>query len=164
MTSNAISPADPLLSSRAVSRLLTAGTLCAVIDALWAMALAMNAGRPPLGVWAGVAAVALGPSLKLSGASALLTGLAVHTTVAFSWSALFLLIESRWTALQRALRSPRGLLLASAVYGPFVWIMMSTVLIPLRTGNAPNISGRWVLQLCAHALFVGLPIVWGARR
>ena len=48
---------------------------------------------------------------------------------------------------------------AAAVYGPFVWVVMSMVVIPALTRRPPTITVRWWNQFVGHAIFVGVPIV-----
>ena len=55
------------------------------------------------------------------------------------------------------------MLLIAALYGPFIWLTMSGLVIPMLTGRALTIAPRWFVQMCGHMAFVGLPIVWGAR-
>jgi hypothetical protein len=50
------------------------------------------------------------------------------------------------------------------VYGPFIWLVMSLVVIPLLLHRPPAISIRWWVQLLGHFPFVGLPIVACANR
>jgi hypothetical protein len=148
----------------ATGRWTRAGIALALADFVWATILAVANGNPPLGPWNAVARTAFGPDALESGPVAIAVGLCVHIGVAFGWSGLYVLIESRWSALRRLVSTPAGLLAAAAVVGPLVWILMSSVVIPLRTGRALTITSRWFIQLAGHVLFVGLPIVWGARR
>jgi hypothetical protein len=45
------------------------------------------------------------------------------------------------------------------MYGPFVWLVMSLVVIPLLLRRPPTIGFRWWVQFVGHFPFVGLPIV-----
>ena len=47
----------------------------------------------------------------------------------------------------------------ACVYGPCVWLVMSSIVVPLLLHRSPTISIRWWVQLIGHAPFVGLPIV-----
>jgi uncharacterized membrane protein YagU involved in acid resistance len=47
----------------------------------------------------------------------------------------------------------------AALYGPFVWLVMSMLVIPLLLHRPPAITSRWWIQLIGHIPFVGLPIV-----
>jgi hypothetical protein len=50
------------------------------------------------------------------------------------------------------------------MYGPFIWLMMSLVVIPTATGKMPSFNFRWWLQVFAHIPFVAVPLVFTARR
>jgi len=47
----------------------------------------------------------------------------------------------------------------AALYGPFIWMVMSLVVIPLLLHRPPTITIRWWIQLIGHIPFVGVPIV-----
>ncbi len=147
-----------------LARLLRAGAFVAVIDFCWALVLTAAYGRPPMSVWNGVASTAFGPEMLQAGMRGIAIGLAMHVTVAFSWSTVFLALDANIAALRRAVSTRLGELAVGAVYGPVIWILMSCVVIPTMTGNPPNITARWFIQLAGHSVFVGIPIVLGARR
>ncbi len=146
------------------ARFARAGVATAIGDFVWATILAFSNGNPLLGPWNAVARVAFGPDVFEPGAVAIAVGLCVHVCVAFGWSGFYVLVESQWSALRRTVATPAGLVGVAAIVGPVVWMVMSMVVIPIRTGREPTINGRWFIQLAGHALFVGLPLVWGARR
>ena len=81
-----------------LARLLIAGLLTAVVDGLWACVLTLLYGRPVLSVWQGVAATAFGPRMLDGGVASAALGGTMHAGVAFTWSAIFLLLvlRSRW--------------------------------------------------------------------
>ena len=75
----------------------------AVWDAVCATALSVFAyGTTAGGVWQGVAATALGPT-TVTGAAAVAAGLALHSSVALTWSALFVSAARAWPFLRRAI-------------------------------------------------------------
>jgi uncharacterized membrane protein YagU involved in acid resistance len=57
------------------------------------------------------------------------------------------------------LTSRYGIFKVAAVYGPFIWMFMSLVVIPLLLHRPPTFNIRWWVQLIGHFPFVGLPIV-----
>ena len=89
----------------------------------------------------------------------MLVGLVMHAGVAFAWTAVFLALALMSPALRRVVERPAGVIAASAVYGPAIWLVMSLLVIPGLTGRAPTIDDRWWIQLLAHIPFVALPIV-----
>jgi hypothetical protein len=105
--------------------------------------------------------VLLGPGAFDGGLRTALVGLAMHVAVAFTWAAVFLVLVRRAAWLRQILRSRYGVLEVAAVYGPFVWTVMSLVVIPVLVRRPPTINFRWWVQLVGHIPFVGLPIVAG---
>lgn len=146
----------------AMSRLLRAGVLTGISDALWAIVLTVvihqrgTAGS----VWRGVASVVFGKERLTGGVPATILGLVMHFGVAFTWSAIFLLLVTRSHWLRAVLDSPYGILKVAAVYGPFIWVAMSFVVIPLFTHRLPPVTINWWVQFAGHFLFVGVPLVW----
>lgn len=141
------------------SRLIVAGVATAVADGLFASVLSrFFYGSTVTRLWQNVASVLLGKSAFEGGMRTALIGLAMHVAVAFFWSAVFLLLFTYWRWIRDA-----GLKIA-VIYGPFVWLVMSLVVIPLLMKRPPNITVRWWVQLIGHIFFVGLPIVASIRR
>jgi hypothetical protein len=149
------------VGSRATSRLIRAGLLTGVSDAIWAMVAAVLVFHrtSAAGVWRGVASVLLGKEALTGGAPATIIGLVMHFGVAFSWSAIFLFLVTRSPKLRAVLDSPYGVLKVAAIYGPFIWAFMSFVFIPLFTHRLPTVTINWWVQLVGHMIFVGLPLV-----
>jgi hypothetical protein len=147
-----------------VSRLVRTGLLTGIVDGSWAIVLTLIYGRSLARLWQGIAATLFGGRMLEGGAATVALGVAMHFGVAFAWSAVFLLLVARSTYLRRVLDSHYGPLKIAAVYGPFIWIVMSGVVIPLLTRKPLVVTGRWWIQLLGHVVFVGLPIAWGAAR
>ena len=152
---------EKMIRSRGLVR---AGLLTGVIDGLWAIVLTLLYGRTIIRLWQGVAATAFGAGMFDGGVPTALLGVVMHFGVAFTWSAVFLLLVTRSPWLRRVLDSPFGVIKVAAVYGPFIWIVMSAIVIPALTHNAVAITGRWWIQLAGHIVFVGMPIVWSIAR
>ena len=168
-------PAGPshLIDSRVVTkgmpddwpgRLLLAGLLTGVVDGLFACVAAVLFGSTPTRTFQGVAATLLGVGAFQGGIRTALVGLLMHFGVAFGWSAVFLFGVSRLGSIQRTLAARHGIARVAALYGPFIWLVMSLIVIPLLLRRPPAITARWWVQLAGHAPFVGLPIVWGSTR
>jgi hypothetical protein len=88
-----------------------------------------------------------------------LIGLVMHLGVALTWSSVFLALVMFWPWLARRIATPGGIVMVAALYGPFVWMVMSLVVIPTLTGRPPSITIRWWVQFFGHIPFVALPIV-----
>src|SRR5215208_7036987 len=146
---------------RDVTRLLVRAWLTiAIVDAIFATTLPVVAYGQPLGrVWQGVASVLLGPSAMQGGARTMLVGLVMHFGVALAWSTVFLTLTLALPRLRQVVATPAGILAASALYGPVIWMIMSLVVIPRLTARLPTIDLRWWVQLVAHIPFVAIPIV-----
>jgi hypothetical protein len=145
-------------------RLARAAVLTFVVDGLWAIVLTHLYGRSTSALWQGVATTAFGPTTSAQEPRSVALGLVVHFSVAFTWSAVLLVLVSRWRWLGDLLESPYGPIKIAVVWGPLIWIVMSAVVIPLRTGNPVVNSLRWWIQAAGHIVFVGLPMAWGARK
>jgi len=142
------------------SRLVRAGLLTGITDGLFATVLVtFFYGSTATRLWQGVASTLLGRTAFDGGIPVALIGLLMHFGVAFAWSAVFLFVVLRASWVRRRLDSSYGVIKVAALYGPFVWLVMSLAVIPLLVHNAPAISYRWWIQLIGHFPFVGLPIV-----
>ena len=140
-------------------RFLAAALTTAGTDGLFACVLALFYGSTITRVWQSVASTVLGRSAYEGGVKTALVGVAMHFGVAFLWSFVFLQIARNSGAVQRVLASRGGIMKVATVYGPFVWMVMSLVVIPLLVKRPPTIIWRWWIQLIGHIPFVALPIV-----
>ena len=148
-----------------MGRLIRAGVLTGIIDGLFSSVLSVAFyGSTATRLFQGVAATLIGPKAFDGGTSTALVGVLMHFGVAFGWSAVFLLAVSRSPWIRRVLASRYGLFRVAAVYGPFIWLVMSLVVIPSLLHRAPAITIRWWVQLIGHFPFVGLPIVAAAAK
>ncbi|HET6897036.1 MAG TPA: hypothetical protein VFK70_01765 [Vicinamibacteria bacterium] len=148
------------MSRDTIPRLLRAGLLTGIVDGLFSSVLsAFFYGSTVSRLFQGVASVLLGSEALDGGTRTALIGLLMHFGVAFAWSAVFLFLVLRWEWIRGLLASPYGVLKVAALYGPFVWMVMSLVVIPLLTHRPPRITMRWWIQWFGHIPFVGVPIV-----
>jgi hypothetical protein len=114
--------------------------------------------------WQGVASVPFGPSVFQMGSRGTALGLTLHLLVALVWSTLFVVALNSSVRLRRLVGRPAGAFLAACIYGPFIWLVMSLVVIHLATGKMPAFGFRWWVQIFAHIPFVAIPLVFTARR
>lgn len=144
---------------------LRAGLLTGVVDGLFASVLSVAVFDSTVArLFQGVASTLIGRGALDGGTPTALLGLVMHFGVALGWSAVFLLITMRSAWVRHLLASPAGSVKVAAVYGPFIWLVMSLVVIPVLLQRPPNISSRWWIQLVGHVPFVGLPIVASIAR
>ena len=149
----------------ALSRLVRAGLLTGVTDGLFSSVLAVAAYHSTVTrLFQGVAATLLGKAAFDGGTSTAALGVAMHFGVAFGWSAVFLFLAVRSSRLRARLDSPNGVITVAALYGPFIWLVMSLAVFPLLMHRPPAITIRWWVQLIGHFPFVGLPIVASIAR
>jgi len=142
------------------SRLVRAWLLTAVTDGLFSSVLAaFFYGSTVTRLWQGVASVLIGAVAFEGGAHTALIGLVMHFGVAFGWAAVFLFVVTRLPLVRRVLATRYGVAKVAAVYGPFIWVMMSIVIIPRFTHRPPTFNYRWWIQFFGHIPFVALPIV-----
>jgi len=148
------------MSSTVRSTFVRAWLTIALVDWLFASTYGVLSYHSTVArVWQGVGSVVLGPAALQGGLRTVLVGTALHLCVAFVWTAVFLgaaLLSQRLRAL---IATPGGVMAAAIVYGPLVWIVMSTLVVPAASGRPPKIGARWLVQAVAHVFFVALPIV-----
>jgi hypothetical protein len=143
-----------------MSRLVRAGLLTGVTDGLFATVQSLlTPGSTVMKLWQGVASTVLGKSAYDGGIPTALLGVLMHFCVAFGWSAVFLFVVMRSSWVRRTVSSPSGVVGIAALYGPFIWLVMSLIVIPVLLHRPPKITSRWWIQLVGHIPFVGLPIV-----
>jgi hypothetical protein len=146
-------------------RWLRAGLLTALCDGTFSSVLSVFFYHSTVArLFQGVASTLLGKAALDGGTPTALIGVAMHFGVAFGWSAVFLFVVSRWRWVRALLASNLGILKVAALYGPFVWLVMSLAVIPILLHRPPAITVRWLVQLIGHFPFVGLPIVWASCR
>ena len=142
-----------------LSRILLAGLLTGVTDGLFATVQTLLSGSSVTGLWQGVASVPLGPSMLKGGTQTALIGVLLHFCTAFFWSTVFFFLYNQSARLRGIVQSRFGALKVASIYGPFIGLFMSWVVIPLFLHRPPVIRPRWFVQLIGHIFFVGLPIV-----
>ena len=147
-------PASP------TARLARAGFLTALVDGLFSSVLSVAFYDSTVQrLFQGVAATLLGPEAFDGGARTAAIGVLMHIAVAFGWSAVFLVLFSRVRPVRDFVARPGGVFAAASLYGPFVWLVMSLVVIPFLLQRPPSITIRWWVQFFGHIPLVGLPIV-----
>jgi len=146
-------------------RLVRAGLLTALVDGTFSGCLAaFFYGSTVTRLFQGVASTLMGPRALEGGTHTAAIGVLMHIGVAFGWSAVFQFIVMRFGWIRRQLETPLGVVKVAAVYGPFVWLVMSLVVIPSLTHRPPAITYRWWVQLIGHFPFVGLPIAFASSH
>ena len=142
--------------------------LCGVLDITAACVQAwIQASRTPWQVLKGVASALWGAPAMSAGGGMAAIGLAMHFTVALTWTAVFYALSRRIAALRSA-----PLWIVGPIYGVLVFCVMNYATLPalswlrsLYLHTIPRWPGTmsWP-QLWIHMACVGTPIAWGVRR
>jgi hypothetical protein len=93
------------------------------------------------------------------GARTALIGLAMHFSVALTWSTVFLVLFTSFAWIRDVVASPGGIVKVAAIYGPAIWMFMSFVVVRTLANRPPTINVRWWIQFFGHIPFVAMPIV-----
>lgn len=150
----------PLDRGLVLGAIVAGGLVAGVLDALDAIiAFKWVLGFDPVPIYQFVASGALGPAAFTGGLPAAALGLAIHFAIAVSAAAVFTLASVRWRAL---VARPA---VTGAAFGIGVYLVMNHVVIPLSKIPASPFSLPLALNgVIGHALLVGLPIAYAARR
>lgn len=148
--------------------ILTGWLLCGVLDISAACIQAwIQNSRTPAAVLRGVASALWGRAAMDAGAGMAAIGLAMHFTVALTWTLVFYALSRRVRFLRTA-----PLWIVGPLYGICVFGAMNYGALPalswlrsLYLHTPPRWPGSmsWP-QLAIHMICVGTPIAWGVRR
>jgi len=146
--------------SHLIRAIAMGGLAAGVLDAIDAVvAFKAVLGFDPVPIYQFVASGMLGPRAFAGGTATALVGLGIHFLIAFSAAAVFVLASARWRGLVRHFAG------AGMLYGVGVFVVMSYVVIPLsRIPAAPFSLPLFLNGIIGHALLVGLPIAYAAKR
>jgi hypothetical protein len=139
---------------------LVGGAAAGILDAIDAVvAFKAVLGFDPIPIYQFVASGMLGPSAFSGGVGTALVGLGVHFLIAFTAAAVLVLASARWRGLSQ------HWVTAGALHGIGVFAVMNYVVIPLsRIPPGPFSLPLFLNGVIGHALLVGLPIAYAARR
>ena len=139
---------------------LVGGAIGGSLDLTYAIVFSAMRGTPPLRLLQSVASGLLGPAAYEGGASTALLGFLLHFFIALLMAAAFYVASRRWAFL---IRQP---LMASMLYGTFLYLFMQFVVLPLSAYPHPFTFRPWIfaLNLFVHIFLVALPMVMAARR
>lgn len=138
--------------------ILLATFACGVLDATAAITQAATLGMKPQRVWQGVASGLLGPRSFERGWRSGSLGLALHFVIACIISTIYVLSSQRLPFL---LTHP---LIAGALYGIAVFIVMFYVVLPLSRRPKRPFNLKFALtQLLIHIFVIGWSIALSAH-
>jgi len=148
-------------SSNALLAIFWGGLACGVFDITQAMvAFYLQSGLKPVTVLQSVASGLLGRASFQGGARTAALGAFLHFFIAFSWAAIYYL------ASRRLLFMTEKTVIAGLIYGEFVWIVMTFVVLPLSAIHRwPTWSKASIITgPIGHMFLVGLPIALAVKR
>jgi hypothetical protein len=142
------------------SLVLSGGIVAGTLDIAYACIFwALKAGVPAQRVFQSVAAGLLGEASFAGGNATAALGLALHVLIAISMSATYYLVARRWPLLRQR---P---FLCGAGYGLILYCIMNYIVVPLSAAGPGSKDPLWIgLTVAVHALLIGVPIAFFARR
>jgi hypothetical protein len=143
-----------------IRAVVSGGVAATVLDALDAViAFKTILGLDPVAVYQFVASGMLGQKAYNGGIATAVLGFAVHIAIAFSSAAIFVVAATKVRVLRDAW------FVFGLAYGVAVYFFMNDIVVPLSAiPPAPFSLALFVNGIVAHALLVGLPIAYFARR
>ncbi len=148
-------------------RFWCAGALVALLDGAFAIAVYAWVLRVATAtqVFQSIAAAFLGGASYRGGMASAALGIGMHVGIAFGWTLAYALLWTAAGSLRELTSSTAGVLVAGAVFGCGVWLIMDLVLVPLTRARAtPAASSLFFVMLAWHAVGVGWPIALLLRR
>jgi uncharacterized membrane protein YagU involved in acid resistance len=145
--------------ANATKAIVSAGTICGIMDITAALVVYGSMGAKPLRLLQGIAGGVLGPQTYTGGIATAVLGLALHFVIAFGAATVFFI----------ASRGIRSLLdhavVFGVLYGVVVYFFMQRVVIPLSRANRNPFSLKFmIIGIIIHIFCVGLPIALSVRK
>ena len=135
------------------------GLAAGVLDAVDGVIAFGTQGMNPIQVLQYIASGLLGKASFEGGLATAGLGTVLHFLIAFVAAAVYVVAGRRISALKKQAIT-FGLL-----YGAAVYFFMNYLVLPLSAvGHPPFKLGLFLNGVVGHALFVGVPIAWFARR
>ena len=137
-----------------INVILCAGLLAAALDILDPILFYGVRGVPAIRILQSVAAGLYGRAAYTGGLRTALIGLALHSFIALTWAALFVVAARSVNFLSRQA------VVSGLLYGAFIYIVMNFVILPhSHVTHGPRPTGIVLVNAVAAILFlVGLPI------
>jgi uncharacterized membrane protein YagU involved in acid resistance len=145
--------------ANATKAIVSAGTICGIMDITAALVVYGTIGAKPLRLLQGIAGGVLGPRTYTGGIATAVLGLALHFVIAFGAATVFFIAS-------RGIRSLLDHAVVSGVlYGIVVYFFMQHVVIPLSRANHNPFSLKFmIIGIIIHIFCVGLPIALSVRK
>jgi hypothetical protein len=144
---------------RGYDTILWGGLTAGVLDSIDAVVAFGLMGMNPIQVLQYVASGALGSEAFRGGLATAALGAALHFFIAFVVAGVFYAASRKVNALYR---NPT---IWGPAFGAAVYLFMNFLVLPLSAvPKSPFSLGLFLNGIIGHAIFVGLPIAWFARR
>ena len=135
------------------------GLVAGALDAVDGVIAFGTQGLNPIQVLQYIASGLLGKASFEGGIATVALGSALHFLIAFVAAAVYV-AAGRWISSLKKQAVTFGLL-----YGAAVYFFMNYLVLPLSAvGPSPFKLGLFLNGVIGHALFVGVPIAWFARK
>ena len=139
--------------------ILWGGLVAGVLDAIDGVVAFGLKGLNPIQVLQYIASGLLGPSAFSGGLATAALGTVLHFVIASVAAAVYV-FASRWLTALKTETVLFGLLFGAAVY-----FFMNYLVLPLSSvARSPFSLAMFLNGVIGHALFVGVPIAWYARK
>ena len=139
---------------------LKAGIIIGILDGFAAVINAyLRSGTDPKQVFRFIASGYFGAKAFILGSKFIYWGVLFHFLIAFGWTLLFFLLYANRSLIRK------HYLASGAVYGIFVWGIMSGIVVPLS--RTPNLSFSYTgaaIMLGIHILIIGVPVAVLAKK
>ena len=153
---------EPLSATRTLTvprAILYATLVVGVLDASDGVVFLGLHGQNPVQVLQYIASSLLGARAFSGGLASAGLGLILHFAVSLVVAAIYVLASRRVAVLRTQW------VLVGLLYGAAVWAVMNLILLPLTAvAHDPIPLAAWVNGIIGHALFVGLPSAFFARK
>src|SRR5258708_16387631 len=143
------------------------GALVGLLDGVFAIAVYAWVLRVATAtqVFQSIAAALLGGAAYRGGMASATLGIGMHFGIAFGWTLAYAILWTVAAPLRELARSTAGVLVAGAVFGCCVWLIMDLAFLPpTRARATPPASPLFFVMLAWHAVGVGWPIALMLRR
>ena len=140
--------------------ILSTGLLVGLLDGLAAiLQYTINGGTKPASIFKYIASAVFGKEAFTGGTPMILLGVFFHLLIALLFTALFYLLFPRIPLMQQ---NP---LLAGILYGIFVWLVMSQVVIPLSALTPPKFDiKKSLIAALILVVCIGIPVSYLANK
>jgi hypothetical protein len=139
--------------------ILLAWLLVATLDGASASIQTALYGRDPIGVYNYIASGVFGPQALTGGITYTLIGLLFHYFIAFCWTRFFFFIYPRVKAMSI------NRLATGVVYGLFIWVIMTRIVVPLSsTPKGPFRIQSALIGASILIVMIGLPLSFIAHK